>query len=135
MAVASAGPHANKSALHSRQIATPVSHHSVLQAGCPSCRPTNSVKALKAVTHKNNRAKNMKAVATKEKEKAECELRTALSRPKRTSVCMVRSWASSNMMMEYCVRSGSIRHSRSSMPSVMYLMTVSELVQSSNRIV
>jgi len=27
----------------------PASHHSVfLQAGCPSCRPTNSVKALKA---------------------------------------------------------------------------------------
>jgi len=28
----------------------PVPHHSVfLQAGCPSCRPTNSVKALKAL--------------------------------------------------------------------------------------
>jgi len=28
---------------------TPVPHHSVfLQAGCPSCHPTNSVKALKA---------------------------------------------------------------------------------------
>ena len=40
-----------KSALHSRQIATPAPHHSVfLQAGCPSCRPTNSVKALKATT-------------------------------------------------------------------------------------
>jgi len=34
-----------KSALRSRQITTPVPHHSVfLQAGCPSCRPTNSVK-------------------------------------------------------------------------------------------
>jgi len=32
-----------------RQITTPAPHHSVfLQAGCPSCRPTNSVKALKA---------------------------------------------------------------------------------------
>jgi len=30
-----------------RQITTPALHHSVfLQAGCPSCRPTNSVKAL-----------------------------------------------------------------------------------------
>ena len=38
-----------KSALRSRQITTPAPHHSVfLQAGCPSCRPTNSVKALKA---------------------------------------------------------------------------------------
>ena len=38
-----------KSAPRSRQITTPVPHHSVfLQAGCPSCRPTNSVKALKA---------------------------------------------------------------------------------------
>ena len=35
-----------KSAPHSRQIAIPAPHHSVfLQAGCPSWRPTNSVKA------------------------------------------------------------------------------------------
>ena len=39
-----------KSAPCSRQITTPTPHHSVfLQAGCPSCRPTNSVKALKAI--------------------------------------------------------------------------------------
>jgi len=39
-----------KSAPCSGQITSmPVPHHSVfLQAGCPSCRPTNSVKALKA---------------------------------------------------------------------------------------
>ena len=38
-----------KSAPSSRQITMPATHHSVfLQAGCPSCRPTNSVKALKA---------------------------------------------------------------------------------------
>ena len=38
-----------KSARRSRQITTPAPHHSVfLQTGCPSCRPTNSVKALKA---------------------------------------------------------------------------------------
>ena len=37
-----------KSASRSRQITMPVSHHSsFLQAGCPSCWPTNSVKALK----------------------------------------------------------------------------------------
>ena len=37
-----------KSAPHSRQMTMPVPHHSsFLQAGCPSCRPTNSVKALK----------------------------------------------------------------------------------------
>jgi len=31
-----------------RQITTPAPHDSVfLQAGCPSCRPTNSIKALK----------------------------------------------------------------------------------------
>jgi len=41
-----------KSALRSRQITMPAPHHSVfLQAGFPSCRPTNSVKALKAVIH------------------------------------------------------------------------------------
>ena len=38
-----------KSAPRSRQITTPAPHRSVfLQAGCRSCRPTNSVKALKA---------------------------------------------------------------------------------------
>ena len=38
-----------KSAHHCKQITTPAPHHSVfLQAGCPSCCPTNSVKALKA---------------------------------------------------------------------------------------
>jgi len=38
-----------KSAPRSRQITTPAPHHSViLQAGCLSCHPTNSVKALKA---------------------------------------------------------------------------------------
>jgi len=36
-----------KSAPNSRQITMPVPHHSCfLQAGCPSCRPTNSVNAL-----------------------------------------------------------------------------------------
>ena len=36
-----------KSASCFRQITMPAPHHSVfLQAGCPSCRPTNSVKAL-----------------------------------------------------------------------------------------
>ena len=39
-----------KSAPSSRQITTPTPHHSVfLQTGCPSCRQTNSVKALKAL--------------------------------------------------------------------------------------
>ena len=38
-----------KSAPHSRQITMPAPHHSVfLQARCPSCRTTNSVRALKA---------------------------------------------------------------------------------------
>jgi len=38
----------SKSAPRSRQITTPVPHRSVfLQAGCPSCHPTNSVKTLK----------------------------------------------------------------------------------------
>jgi len=37
-----------KSAPLSRQITTPATHHSVfLHAGCPSCRPANSIKTLK----------------------------------------------------------------------------------------
>ena len=40
-----------KSAPRCRQITMPAPHHSVfLQAGCPSCHPNNSVKALKART-------------------------------------------------------------------------------------
>jgi len=39
-----------KSASRSRQITMPALHYSsFLQAGCPSCRPTDSVKALKAL--------------------------------------------------------------------------------------
>ena len=42
-----------KSAPRSRQITTPAHHHlSFLQAGCPFCRPTNSIKALKAQIRK-----------------------------------------------------------------------------------
>jgi len=50
-----------KSAHHSRmQITTPAPNHSVfLQAGCPSCHPTNNVKALKAwVIQSNCRKQN-----------------------------------------------------------------------------
>jgi len=37
---------------NSSQTTAPTPHHSVfLQAGCPSCRPTNSVKALKERLH------------------------------------------------------------------------------------
>jgi len=44
------------SASHSRQITMPVpDHSSFLQARCPSCRPTNSVKALKALKTENKR--------------------------------------------------------------------------------
>jgi len=39
-----------KSASHSRQKTTPAPHPSFLHAGCPSCRPTNSVKTLKALS-------------------------------------------------------------------------------------
>ena len=44
-----------KSALSSRQITMPAPHHCFLRAGCPSCRPTNSVKALKATALYNSK--------------------------------------------------------------------------------
>jgi len=48
VAVASAWPYASMH-LAADRITTPAPHHSVfLQAGCPSCHPTNSVEALKA---------------------------------------------------------------------------------------
>ena len=46
----------------SRQITTPTPHQSVfLQAGCPSCRPTNSVKALKV---QNNQKYSIQSLQT-----------------------------------------------------------------------
>jgi len=39
-----------KSAPHPRQIITPASPTQFLQARCPSCHPTNSVKALKDIS-------------------------------------------------------------------------------------
>jgi len=40
-----------KSVVCPRQKTTPAPHHSVfIQARCPSCRPTNSIKALKTIT-------------------------------------------------------------------------------------
>ena len=50
MSVSGIGLAICKSASRSRQVTMPAPHHSVfLQARCPSCRPTNSVKALKAL--------------------------------------------------------------------------------------
>jgi len=52
VAVASAGPYAS---LHLAPDRYPFQHPTTqfLQAGCPSCRPTNSVKALKAIMTKD----------------------------------------------------------------------------------
>jgi len=57
VAVASAGPYAS---LHLAPDRQPRQHPTAqfLQAGCPSCRPTNSVKALKANVH-NTRPLNL----------------------------------------------------------------------------
>ena len=53
MAVASVGPYASLHLAPDRQQCQhPTSQF--LQAGCPSCHPTNSVKALKAHTHPFN---------------------------------------------------------------------------------
>ena len=48
MAVASAGPYASLHLAPDRQTRQHPTTRFFLQAGCPSCRPTNSVKALKA---------------------------------------------------------------------------------------
>ena len=58
----------------------------------------------------------------------------SFTNPNNISVWSVRSWASSITMQEYEARSGSVRISRSSIPSVMYCITVLGLVQFSNRI-
>jgi len=48
VAVASAGPYASLHLAPDRQPRQYYTTQSFLQVGCPSCRPTNSVKALKA---------------------------------------------------------------------------------------
>ena len=55
MAVASAGPYAS---LHLAPDRQPRQHPTTrfLRAGCPSCRPTNSIKALKALVSPGKRA-------------------------------------------------------------------------------
>ena len=54
-----------KSASRSRQITMSVPHHSsFLQAGCPSCHPTNSIKAQKAVTEKRDKIETHNAYET-----------------------------------------------------------------------
>jgi len=59
VAVASAGPYANHLHFTPDRYTTLVPHSvslKFLQAGCPSYRPTNSIKVLKAfLSHKTNR--------------------------------------------------------------------------------
>ena len=60
-----------KSAPHPREITMPAPHHSVfLQAGCPSCSPTNSVKALKAF--KALKALNASCISVEWKTNKQC---------------------------------------------------------------
>ena len=54
---------------------------SFLQAGCPSCRPTNSVKALKAVSSKNTCCDAISVCLA-----GECELSVVFSMTVTTSV-------------------------------------------------
>jgi len=58
VAVASAGPYAS---LHLAPDRQPCQHPTTqfLQAGCPSCRPTNSIKALKALQNSYSWNKNI----------------------------------------------------------------------------
>jgi len=54
-----------KSAPRSRQITTPAPQHSVfLQAGCPSCHPTNSIRALKALPSDTAISKQLNSTVT-----------------------------------------------------------------------
>jgi len=48
---------AGRHSIRTNQCPPPPSPHIFLQAGCPSCRPTNSVKALKAGWPQNKRKK------------------------------------------------------------------------------
>jgi len=58
VAVASAGPYASLHLAPDRQPHQHLTTLFFLQAGCPSCRPTNSVKALKATPDAQPTASN-----------------------------------------------------------------------------
>jgi len=60
VAVASAGPYASLHLAPRQDNHVSTSPLSFLQAGCPSCRPTSSVKALKAQSKQNNREQSKK---------------------------------------------------------------------------
>ena len=79
-----------KSAPRSRQITMPTPHHSgFLQAGCPSCRPTNSVKALKATVPPLTNNRNM---ALRKANK--CSQFKHIFRWKLLQSCDITGWAS-----------------------------------------
>jgi len=62
--VASAGPYAS---LHLAPDRQPRQHPTTrfLQAGCPSCRPTNSIKALKATNMQQQQYATQKGIYLK----------------------------------------------------------------------
>ena len=68
-----------KSAPRSRQITMPASHCSFLQARCPSCRPINNVKALKANREIVNYAQNEKLTADSSTHLTFCKTKSQLT--------------------------------------------------------
>jgi len=60
MVVASSGPYANH--LHPATNHIGTSPLKFLQAGCPYCRPTNSIKALKDAISERERILNMVSI-------------------------------------------------------------------------
>ena len=103
MAVASAGPYASLH-LAADKITMPVPHHSVfLQAGYPSCRPTNSVEAVKTVHYNDihavnvneNRVQHGDAIAVysalfmQRRKRSVCFASAANGRPNPSSSCFV----------------------------------------------
>ena len=71
-----------KSAHRSRQITMPAPPLSFLQAGCPSCHPTNSIKALKAST----------ITTAWFWKKQKTKIKTATARPKFTQKMPTTKW-------------------------------------------
>jgi len=101
VAVASSGPYAS---LH----LAPDRHHAstpalILQAGCPSCRPTNSVKALKALSSIHaiqilyRIISYQRAVGSVVNVMDFCPLATILSVPGELLVMLVCDWTKNNL--------------------------------------
>ena len=93
--------HQSTEGICTRQITTPAPHLSFLHAGCPSCQPTNSEKALKATSKHLKATKSLKMTTSHIKYFSTCNMSNWLNADESSShmigncdklLCSVQIW-------------------------------------------